>query len=145
MALFEMQLLGEFQARDAAGRSIAVVARKNRALLALLALAPSGSMARERIAGLLWSDRGAVQAQSSLRQALVALRRDLAPVASALLSADNDQVNFDAAGVEVDVVTFRRLAAFDDVEALRRAAALYGGEFLADTHIRDRAFEGLAR
>ena len=98
MALFELQLLGEFRARDAAGRPVIVAARKNRALLALLALTPSGSMARERIVGLLWSDRGAVQAQSSLRQALVALRKDLASIGSPLLSADNDRVSLDAAG-----------------------------------------------
>ncbi len=145
MALFELQLLGEFRARDAAGRPVMVAARKNRALLALLALTPSGSMARERIVGLLWSDRGAVQAQSSLRQALVALRKDLASIGSPLFSADNDRVSLDAAGIEIDVVAFRRLAASDDVEALRRAAALYGGEFLADTHIRDRAFEEWVR
>ncbi len=141
MAPFELRLLGEFRARDAAGRPVVVAARKNRALLAILALAPSGSMARERVVGLLWSDRGTVQAQNSLRQALVALRKELAPIGSPLLSADNDRVSLDASRVEIDAVTFPRLAASDDVEALRRAAALYGGEFLADTYISDRAFE----
>jgi TolB-like protein/two-component SAPR family response regulator/Flp pilus assembly protein TadD len=141
MTPFELRLLGEFRARNAAGQAVVVAARKNRALLALLALAPSGSMARERLAGLLWGGRGTVQAQSSLRQALVALRKDLAPIGSPLLSADNERVSLDTARVEIDAVTFQRLAASDEVEALRRAAALYGGEFLADTYISDRGFE----
>ena len=50
-------------------------------------------------------------------------------------------MSLDAARIEIDAITFRRLAASDDVEALRRAAALYGGEFLADTYISDLAFE----
>ena len=141
MTPFELRLLGEFRARDAAGQPVVVAARKNRGLLALLALAPSGSMARERLVGLLWSDRGTVQAQSSLRQALVALRKDLAPMGSPLLSANNERVSLDTTRVEIDAVTFQRLAASDDVEPLRRAAALYGGEFLADTYVSDRAFE----
>ena len=141
MVSIELLLLGEFRARDAAGQPIVVAARKNRALLALLALTPSGSMARERIAGLLWSDRGAVQALSSLRQGLVALRKDFASIGSPFLSADNERVSLDTARVETDVVAFRELAASDDVVAVRRAAALYRGELLADTYIRDRAFE----
>ena len=141
MVSTELLLLGEFRARDAAGQPIVVAARKNRALLALLALTPSGSMARERIAGLLWSDRGAVQALSSLRQGLVALRKDFASIGSPFLSADNERVSLDTARVETDVVAFRELAASDDVVAVRRAAALYRGELLADTYIRDRAFE----
>ena len=141
MVSLELQFLGEFSARDAAGQPVAVAARKNRALLALLALSPSGAMARERVAGLLWSDRGAVQALSSLRQALVALRKDLASIGPPLVSADNERVSLDAARVEIDVVAFRRLAAYDDIDALRRAASLYRGAFLDDTYIRDRAFE----
>ena len=130
---------GRIPGARAAGQPIVVAARKNRALLALLALTPSGSMARERIAGLLWSDRGAVQALSSLRQGLVALRKDFASIGSPFLSADNERVSLDTARVETDVVAFRELAASDDVVAVRRAAALYRGELLADTYIRDRA------
>ena len=129
MTPFELRLLGEFRARDAAGQPVVVAARKNRALLALLALlalAPSGSMARERLAGLLWGGRGTVQAQSSLRQALVALRKELAPIGPSLISADNERVSLDAARVEIDAITFRRLAASDDVSpcaARRRSMA----------------------
>src|SRR5581483_1511980 len=103
-------------------------------------LAPSGAMARERLAGLLWSDRGPVQASSSLRQALVALRKDLAPIGSPILLADNERMSLDPGRTDVDVFAFRRHAASDEVEATRRAVALYRGEFLADISITDRAF-----
>ena len=144
MASLELQLFGEFRARDSAGQPVVIAARKNRAMLALLALTPSGSMTRDRIAGMLWSDRGTAQALSSLRQALVALRKDLESIGPPLLSADNERVSLDAARVQVDVISFRRLAAADDLEAARRAAALYRGDFLTDTYVRDRAFEDWA-
>ena len=78
MAALELKLLDEFAVRNGAGRPIDIAARKNCALLAALALSPSGSMPREVLAGLLWSDRGEAQARSSLRQALKGLRKDLA-------------------------------------------------------------------
>lgn len=67
MTVLEIKLLGEFEVRDSLGHSVTVAARKNRAMLALLALAPSGGLSRDRIAGLLWSDRDDSQAGSSLR------------------------------------------------------------------------------
>ena len=60
--------------------------RKNQALLGALALAPSCSMMRGRIANLLWSDSGDDQARTSLRQALAALRKELGDVGTTLLS-----------------------------------------------------------
>ena len=93
-----------------AGRPVAVVAKKNRALLAALALAPACTMPRQRIARLLWSDRDEAQARSSLRQALVALRKDLAGSGSKALSFGEERVKLDPAIVEVDALVFARLA-----------------------------------
>lgn len=140
MAALELKLLGEFEVRDEMGLPLLVRARKNRALLAALALAPACSIARARIANLLWSDRGDVQAQSSLRQALVALRNDLAAVDPLPLSADRDRLTLDAKRVEVDAVVFDRLAASEDVAALGRAASLYRGDLLGDTYVTDPVF-----
>jgi TolB-like protein len=138
----ELKLLGEFELRGGNGRSVAVATRKNRALLAMLALSPSGSLPRERIVRLLWSDRGQVQAQASLRQALVALKKDLAGLGSTTpVSASDDRVSLDHNAVKVDVVEFQRLAGSNGAEALHRAVGLYRGELLSDIEIRDPAFE----
>ena len=141
MAALELKLLDEFAVRDGAGRPIDIAARKNRALLAALALSPSGSMPREVLAGLLWSDRGEAQARSSLRQALKGLRKDLAEADESLLSVTHARIGLDLDRVDVDAVAFQRHAASSEVGALRQAAALYRGDFLADTYIRDPAFE----
>jgi TolB-like protein len=141
MTALELRLLGEFEARDVSGAPLVVGAKKNRALLAVLALAPAYSMPRARLATLLWGDRSEVQAQSSLRQALVALRNDLAATDPSLLSIDRDRLTLDPKRVEVDAVEFQRLAASEDVAALRRAASLYRGDLLGDMEVRDAAFD----
>lgn len=141
MTALDLRLLGEFEARDGAGHAFAVTARKNQALLAMLALAPSGSLPRQFIAGLLWSDRGEAQARGSLRQALVGLRKDLVAIDPPLLTVSDVKIRLDLGRLEVDALAFQRLAASEDVAALRRAAALYRGELLADIYIKDPAFE----
>jgi DNA-binding SARP family transcriptional activator len=141
MAAVELRLLGEFEARDGTGLPLPVRAKKNRALLAALALAPACSMPRARIANLLWSDRNEAQAQSSLRQALVALRKDFAAIDPSPLSADRDRLALDAKQVEIDATAFERLAASEDIAALRDAASLYRGNLLSDIHVRDPAFD----
>ena len=134
-------MLGEFEARDGAGRLLTIGARKNRALLAALALAPSNSVSRERIARLLWSDRAEEQARNSLRQALASLRKDLAVTGASPVVATESRVKLDPDLTDVDAIVFQRLATSTDVQSLRAAADLYRGELLADMEIRDSAFE----
>jgi DNA-binding SARP family transcriptional activator len=141
MPPIEMRLLGPFEVRDSAGEILSIKARKSRALLALLALAPAQSLPRERMMNLLWSERGDAQARSSLRQALAGLRSDLAATGAAALDTGHDRASINPANVKIDILEFRRLAASDDVASLRGAYALYRGELLADTFVRDPAFE----
>jgi DNA-binding SARP family transcriptional activator len=136
-----LRLLGEFEARDGAGDLLTIGARKNRALLAALALAPSNTAARERVARLLWSDRADEQARNSLRQALASLRKDLAVTGASPVAATESRIKLDPDLTEVDAIVFQRLATSADVQSLRAAADLYRGELLADVEIRDPAFE----
>ncbi len=55
---YRLFLLGEFGLTAPQGHAIAVTSRKNRALLAILALSPGQAMSRERLAGLLWVEAG---------------------------------------------------------------------------------------
>lgn len=141
MAHLVLKLLGEFAARASEGGSITIGAKKNRALLAILALAPRGTVARERLADLLWSDRGAEQARSSLRQALVALRKDLAVVQPMPLLADDETVRLDPALVAVDALELQQLASTGSASDLDRAAALCVGELLDRLQVNDPSFE----
>jgi TolB-like protein/DNA-binding SARP family transcriptional activator len=141
MTAIEIRLLGPFEIRDGAGRLVAIRAKKNRALLAALALAPSQSLSRERMTGLLWSERGDAHARNSLRQALLGLRADLAAADPRAVDIRDDGARINRAHADVDVLEFQRLAASDDVAVLRRVLSLYRGELLADTYVKDPQFE----
>ncbi len=139
MTCLKLGLLGVFEMRGAADRPIAVSARKSRGLLAVLALSPS--VPREKLASLLWSERGDAQARSSLRQALASLRRDLGLAHESLIMAGDERISIDQTQAEIDVVAFQRLVSTEDAESLRQALTLYRGELLEDTMISDPAFE----
>src|SRR5215470_11301385 len=140
MTPFDLVLLGGFQAR-AAGRVIDVPGRKERALLALLALPPGERRSRDRLAGLLWGDRGDKQAGDSLRQAILRLRRAFDPVQSLPLLADRGSICLDRAAVAVDVQTFENLVAEKTPQALASAVSLYRGDLLDGLAIDDPAFD----
>src|SRR5688500_4719531 len=122
----QLKLLGGFNAQFGGGVAIDIAARKTRALLAYLALSAGQAHSREKLAALLWSDRGDKQAHSSLRQALVELGRAFEAIQLSPLIKRQDTIAIDPAAVEVDALAFERLAASDDADDLRNAAILYG-------------------
>ena len=103
---------GIFVACLASGQAIDVAGKKNWALLAYLALNPGKSFSREKLVGLLWSDRGDAQARSSLRQA-VALRRDLAEADPGISIAKGDTVAIAPSAISTDVAKFERIRRFN--------------------------------
>jgi TolB-like protein len=135
MGQLRLKLLGDFSALGKAGRAIGLAARKGRGLLAILALAPGQSVPRERLAFLLWSDRGETQARSSLRQMLTVLRKELG---EGVLGSDDERVQLH--DTTSDVGDFIRLAAAADQQELRQAVELWSGELLADSAIHEQAF-----
>jgi TolB-like protein/Tfp pilus assembly protein PilF len=141
MAHLHLRLLGDFAASGADGAPVFIAARKNRALLALLSLQPSGSLSRERIAALLWSDRGEEQARRSLRQALTVLRSELRVLPAMPLASTDERVALDLAQVSVDAREFEKGLAAADIRSVQRAVSLYGGRLLSDVAIRDEGFE----
>ena len=98
MASLQIILLGGFQAR-VSGREIDVPGRKERALLAFLAIPAGEPRSRDKLAGLLWSDRGDSQARESLKQVLFKLRRSLDEVQPPPLFADRESVRLERAAV----------------------------------------------
>ena len=119
-------LLGSFSLRAEDGAELALATRKDRLLLAYLALSAGESQARDRLAGLLWGDRGEVQARDSLRQSLASLRQAFRQVGLDPLRTDRESVTFDPASIEIDAMEFAAFA----MTAPGRSAALYRGELL---------------
>ena len=137
----QLRLLGGFEARSGSGAAIDIVAKKTRALFAYLALSAGQAHPREKLATLLWSDRGDKQAYSSLRQALVELGHAFQAVQVSPLIKHQDTIAIDPAAVEVDAMKFERLAGSDDPEDMRKAATLYAGDLLDSIGVRDPVFE----
>ena len=106
---------------------------KVRALLAYLATEFDRPHARAALAALLWPDQTEAAALRNLSQTLVRLREvlghsdaDPAPVRSTW-----QMLQWQSDGAAVDAALFSQLARSAEPGDLARAAALYGGEFLA--------------
>jgi predicted ATPase/DNA-binding SARP family transcriptional activator len=135
----EFRLLGPLEVfKD--GAPVPLGGVQQRALLALLLLAPNEAVPRERVVDVLWRERPPASAINSVQVQVHGLRRLLGPDrietrgSAYLLHADPG---------EVDVLRFRgameegrgALAALDPASALRRlegALGLWRGEPLAD-------------
>jgi TolB-like protein/two-component SAPR family response regulator len=141
MATFALSLLGGFQARLPSGRPLTISGKKAQALLACLAVAPGNILTRDKIAGILWSDRDDGHARNSLRQTLTMLRHDLMAVEPFPIIAERNRLVLDRAAADVDVWSFERLAASNRPEDLWKAGELYRGDFLDGIHLSDPAFE----
>ncbi len=140
MTALDLVLLGGFKAR-AAGQAIDVPGRKERALLALLAMPPGEPRSRDKLAGLLWSDRADKQAHDSLKQAVLRLRKSFDSVLPLPVLAERESLTLDRAAVAVDVQEFEQLIGEGTPDAVARATTLYRGDLLDGLDVRDPAFE----
>jgi len=124
----KLTLLGGFALESGDGGELTLPTRKDRLLLAYLALSAGTPHTRDRLAGLLWGDRAEAQARDSLRQALAGIRQAFRRAALDPVRADRETVAFVMDGIEVDAVEFARLAT--ETHAFDRAVALYRGNLL---------------
>lgn len=133
-----LQLLGGFRLMGATSEELRLSSRKGKALLAVVALASGQSATRARLRALLWSDRGEEQASASLRQLLMALRKELAPLGRDILRIQDDTVGLDRGTLEID--TYNVVSAFSAGDAAQ-FVAWYGGLLLDGFDLGDQAFE----
>jgi PAS domain S-box-containing protein len=126
---FELRVLGGFAA-SSRGRAISLRTRKDRALLAYLALSEGRRHNRSRLAALLWGDV-AGDPRQSLRQSLLGISRALSGAGLAL-DAGRDDIRLEAAALRVDALDVRRLLAGDSIAQLEQAIELYTGPLLED-------------
>jgi adenylate cyclase len=128
-----LRLMGDFRLTAPDGRPIDVTSRRTRGLLAYLALSPDRGATRERLAGLLWSDRGETQARASLRQSLLVFRAGLAAAGLDILDIGRDAIALKAGTLDWDVAAIERAMAGGDPEALTLALDGIGaGRLLED-------------
>lgn len=137
----KLQLLGEFSLSGGDGNPIAVASKKNRALLAILALSAGLHATRERLADLLWGEHGEDQARGSFRQSLAVLRKELGVTGSAVLEVHDGLVALRPGAISIDALEVLNGTNDKDLASLRASALLYRGDLLADLALREDAFE----
>jgi two-component SAPR family response regulator len=95
------------------------------------------------MAGLLWSSTATEQARQSLRQTLSTLRKELSQISQErkILVEEGDFLSLDPALVHVDVAEFEKLAASGTDDALRKATAIYRGDFMEGFELDEEKFD----
>src|SRR4051794_14483711 len=127
-----LRLFGAFEAYRGAAPLPRLGRRKDRWLLALLALRPGAEVARPWLAGTLWPDSSEPAALANLRSALKDLRRALGPEAHRLHCPTTRTLSLDLTGAALDVREFDAALRAGDPASLRQAIALYRGPLLED-------------
>ena len=126
-----LRLIGRFRLKAGNDAVVDVPSRRARALLAYLALAPERTASRERLRGLLWSDRAEAQARASLRQCLLELRGALTTAGLDLLDISREAVGFRTDIVDVDVEALE-IALSGGAEALAARLTTIAADRLLD-------------
>ncbi len=114
-------------------RPLALDTRKAIALAAYLALTQT-THERDALAAFFYPDADAAHARAALRRTLSSLKTALG---ENVLDIERETIALNHERVRVDVLEFRALAQQNDFDALKRAAELYQGDFLAGFTLRD--------
>ncbi len=137
----QLRFMGGFELRDTDGAQVRLPTRKSLALFAFLAQSGGQSVARERLAALLWPRSDDIQARASLRQELAVLRKAIAGAGLPDIAASKEALSLHLSEAQLDTARLKALAQSDRTTELREVAALYQGEFLAGTSIRSSGFD----
>ena len=137
MERLRIKLLGGYTVLEDRAGEVALSARKAQALLAYLALSAGQWHGRDRLAGLLWSDRQEGRSRNSLRQALASIRNLGEGLGIDLVETDGDRVQLPDGAAETDVADFLKLSADDPLAA----TGLYAGDLLEGFTVPDVAFQ----
>lgn len=143
MGKIEFRLLGTLSVA-AEGAGELALPRKNKAMLAALALAGSPGLSREKLIDLFWWNRDEKQAQASLRQALAVSRKSLGPYRDCLQTGPV-KISVDSAMITVDALEFEALATSQVDENRDRALALYQGDLLDGARLKEEGLEAWIR
>ena len=143
---WSLRLFGDFKLSELpGGEKVTVPGKRERVLLAYLALSPNCRQPRRKLATLLWGDASDETALDNLRTCVWSLRKALGDTEHRVIASEGKEIVLDAAAFDVDVLAFRRLAAQSGMTELEAAAKLYAGEFLDGLDIDSEEFESWRR
>jgi len=135
---FRLCCLGRLRLLEAgSGTDMTPTGRKTRALIGYLCIVGK-PVGRERLASLLWGDRGDEQARASLRQAIYEVRSMLG--GDRLLKLERDTVVIgDDVNTDMDAIT--AAAQSGDLQQLSHALSEWRGDFFEDMPSIDESFD----
>jgi TolB-like protein/DNA-binding SARP family transcriptional activator/cytochrome c-type biogenesis protein CcmH/NrfG len=145
-ARWSIRLFGDFQLSDReTGERVVLPGKRERVLLAYLALSPDARQPRRKLVTLLWGEGADETSLENLRTAVFNVRKALGDTERSIVASEDRDIVLDASAFEVDVLEFRRLSAGPGTAELEEAAKLYTGDFLAGLGIETEEFESWRR
>jgi TolB-like protein/DNA-binding SARP family transcriptional activator len=138
---WSLRLFGGFELRTATGERVALPGKRERLLLAYLALTRTHRQTRAKLAVLLWGDAANETTIDNLRTCLWGLRKALGDTRHLVLASDGEDVVLDVSRFDVDAVAFERHALDSGRSGLEAAASLYTGELLDGLDVDSEDFE----
>jgi len=142
---WSLRLLGGFELTSPTGDRVALPGKRERLLLAYLALSRAHRQTRAKLALFLWGDAANETTVDNLRTCLWSLRKALNDAEHRVLASDGDDIVLDASRFDIDAVAFERCSAESDQANLEAAARLYGGELLDGLDVDSDDFENWRR
>lgn len=136
-----LTLLGEFAIAHADGTPVHLPGKRERVLLAYLALQPNQRERRRKLAGILWGDSSDETLLDNLRTCVWTLRKAIGDSDRTLVVSQDDNILLSPGAFLVDALEFETLAKRPDREALEPAAELYRGELLEGLGINNAEYE----
>lgn len=122
------------------GEPVIIAGRRERVLLAYLALAPDLKESRRNLIGLLWGDKADNTTLDNLRTCLWSLRKALGDQEHQLVLSEREWIRLDGDLLEVDLWRFNRLVEDGTVDALEEAADTMSGELLEGLDLDSEEF-----
>jgi TolB-like protein/DNA-binding SARP family transcriptional activator len=145
-ARWSLHLFGGFELTAVpSGERVTTLGKRERVLLACLALSPNGRQQRRKLATLLWGDATDATLLDNLRTSIWSLRKTLGDSEHQLIASEGEEIALDIAAFDIDVLAFRRFAAQSGRPELEAAAALSTGSFLEGLDIESEDYESWRR
>src|SRR5215467_14559304 len=129
-ACWSLCLFGGFELTPLpSGDAVTPLGKRERALLAYLAISPKSRQPRRKLATVIWGDATDQTLLDNLRTCVWRLRKALGDTKRRLIASDDEDIVLDTAAFDIDVLAFRCLETQSKRTDLEAAANLYSGEF----------------